>query len=246
MSQQPTLTVEAGNPEGLAQFYLTLGFTEVARDGGAVELQLGGLRLSIVNGPVTGPGEDGPTPSGFHLTVQIDDLDSIRAGLLATGGTMSAAQPVGGSGVLVLDPDGNPVRVLTRVAPTSPPTAPTIAQPSSGSTVTRPSSPGASATSAEPVPALTPTSTTSTTGIVPIVDDPDLPQSSLPATYYTDNGVPTFDAVAERIQQQSATADGNQILDAVSQRGQEESDSFDKLKKAGKDRLDQLRKSMGM
>lgn len=75
--------------------------------------------------------------------------------------------------------------------------------------------------------------------------DPGLPQSSLPEGYYTENGIPSFDAVAERISERIATADGNQVLDAESERGHDDADDFARLKDAGRDRLEQLRRSMG-
>lgn len=245
MAATPTLTIEASKPAELAGFYLALGFTEVAREEERVELDLGGLRLSILSGPAIGRAQNAGPVMGLQLTVQVTDLESVRPALVAAGGVVASDYRSAWSGVVILDPIGNPVRILAPAAPasavvsvdthapaapTSPPSSPT---PSDGD-VTADAGPstGHGSAAAPSTPAAT--------------DDLQLPQSSLPATYYNEHGVPTFDAVAERIQKQSATADGNEILDAQSQRGQEESDTMDKLKKAGKDRLDQLRKSMGI
>ncbi len=76
--------------------------------------------------------------------------------------------------------------------------------------------------------------------------DFDLPQSPLPDTYYDEHGVPTFDAVRERIEQRTALADGNQVLDDESEKGVDFAKEREKLDQAGKDRLAQIRKSMGL
>lgn len=102
-------------------------------------------------------------------------------------------------------------------------------------------SPPTAPPSATPQPNVTPAPVPATAD-----DDLDLPQSPLPEGYYTADGTPTFDAVAERIQQRIATADGNQVLDGESMRGRDEADDYQKLQDAGKDRLDQLRKTWGM
>jgi len=76
--------------------------------------------------------------------------------------------------------------------------------------------------------------------------DLELPQSPLPAGYYTEDGVPTFDAVRDRIERLSATADGNEVLDEESEKGHEFAQKREQLEQAGKDRLAQIRKSMGL
>lgn len=77
-----------------------------------------------------------------------------------------------------------------------------------------------------------------------IWDNP--PESPLPAGYYTDDGVPTFDAVRARIEERSATADGHQELDSELPRERDFRKEREDLEKAGADRLAQLRKSMGL
>lgn len=80
----------------------------------------------------------------------------------------------------------------------------------------------------------------------PSDSDFDLPQSPLPGTYYDAHGVPTFDAVRDRIEQISAQADGQEVLDEASSEGIDYAEEREKLDKAGKDRLAQIRKSMGL
>ncbi|QHC02546.1 hypothetical protein EK0264_18160 [Epidermidibacterium keratini] len=72
------------------------------------------------------------------------------------------------------------------------------------------------------------------------------PESPLPAGYYTDDGVPTFDAVRERIEQRSATADGQEALDTELPAERSAREEREALDKAGADRLAQIRKSMGL
>lgn len=223
MSGTPTLTVYTGDPPGLARFYLALGFTELIRSEAKVQLELDGLRLSIVSGAQTGHTRPSNHLRGFELTVQLEDLASVQPALVAAGGTVPTDQPAERTGILVLDPDGNPVRLgqptdsaIGRDAPRS------AGEPHTGQQ------------SKEPPPTIS-----TPDGLTPA-------GPSLPATYYTEDGVPTFDAVAERIHRDSASAEGSAVLDAESARGQAERDGFDKLKTAGKDRLDQLRKSMGL
>ena len=82
--------------------------------------------------------------------------------------------------------------------------------------------------------------------VTPDDSDLELPQSPLPDGYYTDDGVPTFDAVRDRIERLSATADGNEVLDAESDKGVDSATRREQLEQAGKDRLAQIRKSMGL
>lgn len=76
--------------------------------------------------------------------------------------------------------------------------------------------------------------------------DFDLPQSPLADTYYDKHGVPTLDAVRERIEQRTALADGNEVLDDENEMGVDFAKEREKLDQAGKDRLAQIRKSMGL
>lgn len=77
-----------------------------------------------------------------------------------------------------------------------------------------------------------------------IFDNP--PQSPLPSGYYTEDGVPTFDAVRDRIAQRAATADGQEVLDADLPAERSAREEREALDAAGADRLAQLRKSMGL
>ncbi len=74
----------------------------------------------------------------------------------------------------------------------------------------------------------------------------NLPQSPLPDGYYDEHGVPTYDAVRERIEQRSALAEGNEVLDEESEKGTDFAKKREELEEAGKDRLAQIRKSMGL
>lgn len=62
--------------------------------------------------------------------------------------------------------------------------------------------------------------------------------------YYTDDGIPTFDAVRDRIQQQTERASGNAVLDAESERAVTEQTDRDRLEQAARERLEQLRRSL--
>ncbi|MBY6680124.1 hypothetical protein HQ312_03590 [Rhodococcus sp. BP-316] len=61
---------------------------------------------------------------------------------------------------------------------------------------------------------------------------------------FTDAGVPTFDAVRERIDGRSGRAVGSTELDAESAVGRTEAEKFAERERAGKARLDEIRKSM--
>lgn len=246
MAQTPTLTLEVADPTAVARFYQALGFTEAVREPDRVELERGALRLSILAGGAAGHGTGAVT--GAQLTVHCDDADATKRALLEAGGVVPGDYSSGWSGAVVLDPAGNAVRLLSPVAvpvpaatpntasaaaPLAPPTAPPVGRDNSGTGMPgpQPTDEGGSG----------PQTLTTAGGSA----DAGLPQSSLPASYYTNAGVPTFDAVAERIHRETAIADGNEILDAESQRGRDEADAMEKLKQAGKDRLEQLRKSFG-
>lgn len=232
MRLTPSLVVHTDDPDRLTAFYTALGFTELARQEGRIELEQAGLRLSVVAAGTSGSGDPG-TPRGYVLCVEVDDPQSVHRALLASGGTTTPETEADGAGTLVRDPDGNPVRLqpTRREQPAEPVVSalsPAPTAPPAGSASDQEAAPGAPA----PAPAT----------VAPSGPDQTLP----PGAYYTEDGVPTFDAVAERIARQSATADGNAVLDAESERGRQESDTLDKLKKAGKDRLDALRRSMGL
>jgi len=60
----------------------------------------------------------------------------------------------------------------------------------------------------------------------------------------TDAGVPTFDAVRDRIDGRSGRAVGSTELDAESAIGRTEAEKFAERERAGRARLDEIRKSM--
>ncbi|MFV0534146.1 MAG: VOC family protein [Cumulibacter sp.] len=254
MSQTPTLTVETPDPGVIAPFYAALGFIEVDRDTDRIELDRGGLRLSLLGGSA----HQSPSGGGFELTMQVDDLDAMRAALLVAGGSEHDGGRSAWSGTLLLDPVGNRIRLLApAVATPTPSSAATPSAPAHEGAMSPPTAPTAS-TSASPSTSPTKdasqamSSSTLAAGASALwnaadaaIDRLPTPQSSLPADYYTEDGVPTFDAVAQRIHKQAATAEGNSVLDAEPPRGRDEAQDLDRLKQAGKDRLDQLRNGFG-
>jgi phage shock protein A len=76
----------------------------------------------------------------------------------------------------------------------------------------------------------------------PTVPDPVTP--ALPADY-TDEGVPTFDFVRNRIEGRAATAEGRGVLDAESPEGRTVAQQEADRDAAARDRLEQIRRSMG-
>ncbi|WP_199849458.1 VOC family protein [Blastococcus sp. Marseille-P5729] len=240
----PQLTLFSTDIERLREFYARLGFTQQLRypaDGAAqqIELTLDGLtlRLSDRDSTVSEFGLSADLSGhGAALTVWCDDVVAAHDRLTKVG-IASLALPRDWHGGLrtawLADPDGNPVQLIQPAAATSPkpPTAP--------ATAPTPSAPAVPASQEEPA-------TDGLPATEPSDDDLPLPQSPLPAGYYTEDGTPTFDAVAERIHQRAATAEGNEVLDDESQRGRDATDQFSRLKQAGQDRLAQLRKSMGL
>lgn len=61
---------------------------------------------------------------------------------------------------------------------------------------------------------------------------------------YTDNGVPTFDAVRDKIEQRVGRAIGTEELDASTPAGRDLDDAWEKRQEAAKDKLEQIRRSM--
>lgn len=119
-------------------------------------------------------------------------------------------------------------------APASDQPAQSETEPASSDT---PAEPTESAETAQPAAAAPPAEPG-------MFDNP--PQSPLPSGYYTEDGVPTFDAVRDRIAQRVATADGQEVLDEDLPTERSARDEREALDKAGADRLAQLRKSMGL
>lgn len=71
--------------------------------------------------------------------------------------------------------------------------------------------------------------------------DPAVPVS----TDYTDEGVPTFDFVRDRIEGRAATAEGLGVLDAETPEGRTIAQQEADRDAAARDRLEQIRRGMG-
>ena len=91
--------------------------------------------------------------------------------------------------------------------------------------------PGVVAPSAPVVAPSTPGVAPSTAGVAP-------------PTGWTDAGVPTFDAVRERIETRAGTADGAAELDAESGVGRSVEEQFAAREKAAQERLAEIRRSL--
>jgi hypothetical protein len=79
----------------------------------------------------------------------------------------------------------------------------------------------------------------------PISADPPIPADPPISADYTDAGVPTFDFVRERIEGRAATALGQGELDARTPEGRTLAQQEADREAAGRDRLEQIRRSMG-
>ncbi|WP_315772418.1 hypothetical protein [Rhodococcoides kroppenstedtii] len=86
-----------------------------------------------------------------------------------------------------------------------------------------------------------------------IVDDPvgppvgvgvSEPGLAAPGLTWTADGVPTWDGVRERVEGRSGSAMGAAELDAESAAGRTEAEKFAERERAGKARLEEIRKSM--
>ena len=237
----PQISLYTDDVERLRLFYASLGFQETSRhpqEGATqyVELALDGFTLGIAD--VQSAARDhGLHPElGRHrieLVLTSDNTDANHARLTAAGApSLSAPHDwlTQSRVAWIADPDGNPIRLVQQKSSAMPPTS-------------APATAATSAPATTPAPATPPVASNVTSSPE---DDLDLPQSPLPAGYYTADGTPTFDAVAERIHQRSAVAEGDEIMDGESERGRHENDDLATLKRAGQDRLAQLRKSMGL
>ncbi|MEW5812021.1 MAG: hypothetical protein AB1925_21555 [Actinomycetota bacterium] len=71
-------------------------------------------------------------------------------------------------------------------------------------------------------------------------DDPAV----APETGYTDDGVPTFDAVREKIENRFATSLGSAELAAETPEGRTAAEQYDARQRAAAERLAQIRQSM--
>jgi phage shock protein A len=70
------------------------------------------------------------------------------------------------------------------------------------------------------------------------------PPPVVPAGDYTEAGVPTFDYVRDRIENRVGTSVGSQELAEATPEGKATEDQFEARKKAGLDKLEQIRRSM--
>src|SRR5512139_1699941 len=96
---------------------------------------------------------------------------------------------------------------------------------------------GESATAGEPQearPAEPPVIDAEIVADTPLVPDPD----------YTDAGVPTFDYVRDRIENRIATASGAGELAEQSPQGASLDEQLAERERAGRERLDRIRRSM--
>lgn len=85
------------------------------------------------------------------------------------------------------------------------------------------------------IPAEDPVTAEVVPHVVPGVPEPD----------YTPGGVPTFDRVRERIEGRFGTATGSSELAHDSPPGQSLEEAWEKREKAGKAKLDEIRRSLG-
>ncbi|QSE94618.1 hypothetical protein JWS13_41435 [Rhodococcus pseudokoreensis] len=85
------------------------------------------------------------------------------------------------------------------------------------------------------IPAEDPVTAEVVPHVVPGVPEPD----------YTSGGVPTFDRVRERIEGRFGTAMGSSGLAHDSPSGRSLEDAWEKREKAGKAKLDEIRRSLG-
>ena len=73
-------------------------------------------------------------------------------------------------------------------------------------------------------------------------DEPPTPKATDPG--YDDAGVPTFEAVREKIEARYATAEGATELDAETAEGRSVEEQYEERERAAAERLAQIRESM--
>lgn len=78
----------------------------------------------------------------------------------------------------------------------------------------------------------------------PAVPDPAVPDPVEPVTDYTDDGVPTFSYVRDRIEGRAATAAAAEELAGGDARAAEAEDAFAERERKAADRLAEIRRSM--
>lgn len=81
----------------------------------------------------------------------------------------------------------------------------------------------------------------------PIIDAEIVPSEPTPTpeTGYTPDGIPTFDAVREKIETRYATSVGSVELASETPEGRTVEEQYDLRQKAAEERLAQIRESMG-
>lgn len=72
----------------------------------------------------------------------------------------------------------------------------------------------------------------------------DQPAPEPEETGYTEGGVPTFDAVREKVETRYGTAVGSSELAAETPEGRRVEEQFEERQRAAAERLEQIRKSM--
>ncbi|MFC0451854.1 hypothetical protein [Rhodococcus jostii] len=77
------------------------------------------------------------------------------------------------------------------------------------------------------------------------VPEPDYTAGGVPEPDYTAGGVPTFDRVRDRIENRFGTAMGSSELAHESPSGQSLDEAWEAREKAGKAKLDEIRRSLG-
>ncbi|MEE6138596.1 hypothetical protein SKC41_20000 [Mycobacterium sp. 050128] len=75
-------------------------------------------------------------------------------------------------------------------------------------------------------------------------DEPANPGTAAPDPGYDSAGVPTFDAVREKIETRYAASLGDAELDAESPQGRSVDEQYDERQRAAAERLAQIRESM--
>jgi phage shock protein A len=75
-------------------------------------------------------------------------------------------------------------------------------------------------------------------------DEPTTPDATDPDPGYDSAGVPTFEAVREKIEARFATAEGAAELDAETAEGRSVEEQFEERRRAAAERLAQIRESM--
>jgi phage shock protein A len=75
-------------------------------------------------------------------------------------------------------------------------------------------------------------------------DEPTTPDATDPEPGYESAGVPTFEAVREKIEARFATAEGAAELDAETAEGRSVEEQFEERRRAAAERLAQIRESM--